>query len=180
MSFVCRVERLADRLSSINNRKVFVDLPAAIGMGCGAGLLLIVMRYGAVIATAAGRQAWYYDTCPAMSAYVLTSFESLMTGLLHVELTVLLLDSLRRRSILRAALPVAMHTLFSAIGALTAVQDGCVAILPIQASVILGGAWACYRVVRAPDYTGRRQVRAWAVLQQRAAEMGPRDAGAAR
>lgn len=173
------MERLADRLSVLSSRKVFVDLPAAVGMGSGAGLLLIVMRYGAVIATAAGRQAWYYDTCPAMSAYVLTSFESLMTGLLHVELTVLLLDALRRRSAMRASVPVAMHILFSAIQALTAVQNGCVAILPIQALVVIGGAWACYRVVTAPDYTGKRQVRAWSVLQQRAG-VSARGSGAAR
>jgi hypothetical protein len=144
--------------------KLFNDLAAGISAGLGFGSMHTVMMYGALLGSAAGEAAWYLDTCPAINAYVLTAVVALLTNALHVTLMIIAIDAQRRASWRWVSLPVAAHLLFSLIALLNGAHNGCVAELPLQAGVLLATLLVCGRLVRSPNYTAKRQQRAWEVL----------------
>jgi hypothetical protein len=161
-----RLESSLDRITPPTHAKMLVDLPAALASGLAFGFMLSVMRYGAALATAGSVAAWYLPLCPSLSAYIVVAVGGLTTAALHTGLAVLMLDALRRRSVQKGCIAVGTHIAFSVVQALSATQGGCVVILPVE--VLLAGLAlaAAARAAAAPDYSARRQLRAWAAVRE--------------
>jgi len=170
-----RVDALTDARGG--RGKLLVDLPVGLAAGLSSGLFVAVVRHGATLAAAGSRAAWRAPACPATPAFALVACEALATAALHAGAGVLLLDALRRRSARRAAGVLALHLAASLAPSLAgdgggggggagAGGDGaCAAGAAVQALAAAASLVAAALVARAPDYHGRRQLRAWAALR---------------
>ena len=76
---------------------LFNDLAAAIACGAGYGAMHTVMAYGALLGTAVSNgAAFYWDACPALSAYVLSAGTAALYSVLHMALHVVAVEAWRR------------------------------------------------------------------------------------
>jgi hypothetical protein len=69
---LCRGEKAADRIIRPGGPKLFNDLSAAIAAGLGFGAMHTIMMYGAMLYDSSGEAAYYIDTCPAISMFIVT------------------------------------------------------------------------------------------------------------
>lgn len=72
-----------------------------------------IMAYGALLASARGDEAFYLESCPQLSVFTSSAVVALFYNALHILLTVVALDALRRDQRARAALPCALHLAFA-------------------------------------------------------------------
>lgn len=89
---------------------------------------------------------------------------ALLTTALHVCLTIIAFDAYRRWAWRRVILPSIIHMVFALSVLLVEIQGACVAIIPVQAVLVLLAGIIVGRIVSAPDYAAKRQLRAWEVL----------------
>lgn len=225
-----RSERTADRMVKPGGAKLFNDLAAAIAMGkerpqvCGQpglrdsgrayatpgffaglgfGAMHTLMAYGALLSLAGGDEAFYLPACPQLSAFVSSAVVALLYNILHIALTVLALDALRRTLRWWQLVPGAVHLAFSLIvrvpvppfprrwgcaapasyspaslpGRLqtllnesAALPGACIAVLPTLGVLTAAACALAVRAVAAPDYSARRQMRAWAAANDEACQ----------
>lgn len=86
---------------------------------------------------------------------------ALLLNVLHVLLMIIALDAWRRKRLQLMAVPFALHAAFSLMTLFNTVSGGCTATLPLLAVVVTVAVVAAVRIVRAPDFAGTRQMRAW-------------------
>ena len=83
--------------------------------GLGFGAMHTLMAYGALLSLAGGDEAFYLPACPQLSAFVSSAVVALLYNILHIALTVLALDALRRALRWWQLVPGAVHLAFSLI-----------------------------------------------------------------
>ncbi len=126
--------------------------------------------------------------CPCPDLDLLLSFPfsrpraavtALLHNTLHVCLMILSLDVYRTASAVgwrspiclkKAAVPFGLHLAFALSTLLNELQGACVGVLPLLFVVVIVSVLLVARLVARPDYTARRQVRAWDVLTQQRVE----------
>ena len=125
------------------------------------------------------------STCPRAA---------LLYNILHVTLTIISLDAYRKAAALVAAapasapapahalararalqaVPLAAHLTFGLLTLDTARAGGCVVVLPLAAVIVGLTVLNVYFIERSPNYAGKRQQRAWEMLQASSAGQAPR------
>jgi hypothetical protein len=163
-------ERAVDRLIRPGGPKLFNDLSAGIAAGLGFSFMHTIMMYGSVLLASSGEATWYAETCPGLSMFVVTALQALCYHGLHVLMMIWAMDAYRRWTWSRTLMPFVVHPIFALLGVLVEVQNGCVAVFPSQLAVLVLLGIGVVRLVRAPDYTARKQLRAWEVLTRQRVE----------
>jgi hypothetical protein len=96
-----------------------------------------------------------------------TAVAALLYYLLHTALMIVQLEAFRRHRLRRVAWAPLLHLAFSLLTLANGAQGGCVASLPSMAAVVVIAGVLCWRIVSAPDYAAKRQLRAWELLSSR-------------
>jgi len=134
------------------------DLYSGISSGIGYGLMHISVLYASVFMYAGEYGAYFYDNCPAFSAFTLAAWNGCFFGIIQISLSIQMLDALRRRTPSRLILPLFTHLLAIAATMLNSINGGCwislSMLLLITIFAVLNGRW----IILQPDYASKKRL----------------------
>jgi len=152
-------EKILELVGDGVHKSPFLDFSSAIAVGVGFGLMSTLLMYGGVLEASLAPGDYFTESCPKVSGFVISAMLALLFQVMHLALTIIALDAVRRRkkapmdALVRLLLVVGIHMAASLLSLINSDVDyGCKVGLPLQAIVVLCSVGAAVIIVRSSNY----------------------------
>ncbi|GBG30301.1 Gamma-secretase subunit APH-1B [Hondaea fermentalgiana] len=146
-----------------DHKKLLNDFSSSVAMGSGFGIMSTVLLYGGVLEASLVDGDYFTAACPNISGFVVSSLLCLLYQVMHIALTIVTLDALRRSQretshptailTVRMLLVLVLHLLVSLLSVMNGDMDlGCKAGMSLQSFSVLLTVAVAVKTARAPSY----------------------------
>lgn len=92
-----RGDRRVHKLVEGSSKSPFTDFSSAISAGFGFGLVYALIMYGGVLGASTEPGDYFTEACPKVSGFIVSAMLALLYQVLHIALSILMLDAVRRQ-----------------------------------------------------------------------------------